>query len=468
MRSCSFSLRLTGGLFGVVLLSIGAAKGDAPDTSDFDRTDPPAVGGRPMHLAAEKGKRGGATSNDLKLTRPRGRDQSVDSMPPADEPDGQLLDKTERDLKLFEGFLRSEVGNGLKEARAAAGTNPEQAVQSLTVLLEKVRHASELRSEARDQLVEQIEAELRSARRQAEVQAERRLRAQQVAAEGEARERANRQEVLQEEKVDQFLSRFNALMDEKRYRDAETVASLAEEMRPGRPGLRGAELTARMTGHTADIIAVRDMRHKGLVDTTYQIELSHVPLSDEPPILYPAPEVWQLLTERRKKYKAVDLMQHSESETKILAALDEKTEVDFTEQPLTEVVDYLKERHGIEIQLDARALADLGVGSEVPVTRSIKGITLRSALKLLLGEMDLTYVIRNEVLLITSRSESENLLTTRVYPVADLVIPIPQPRMGGMGGGMGGMGGGMGMGGMTGGGMGGGMGGMGMGGMGPF
>ncbi|HQU42370.1 MAG TPA: hypothetical protein PK867_06135, partial [Pirellulales bacterium] len=208
----------------------------------------------------------------------------------------------------------------------------------------------------------------------------------------------------------------------------------------------------------------------GFVDAAYQVELSHVPSSDEPPIIYPDVETWQLLTERRKKYKAVDVKQHSPSETKILSALDDKTELDFTEQPLTDVIDYLKQRHNIEIQLDNRALADAGIGSDVPVTRSIKGITLRSALKLLLGELDLTYAIRNEVLLITSRTEAEQMLSTRVYPVADLVVPIQQPRAGGMGG-MGGMGGGMGgMGGMSGGmgGMGGGMGGMGMGGGGMF
>jgi len=65
------------------------------------------------------------------------------------------------------------------------------------------------------------------------------------------------------------------------------------------------------------------------------------------------------------------------------------------------------------------------------------------------------------VLMITTKTEAENLLSIKVYPVADLVVPI-QSRMGmggglggGMGGGFGGMGG-MGMGGM-------GMGGMGMG-----
>jgi len=84
------------------------------------------------------------------------------------------------------------------------------------------------------------------------------------------------------------------------------------------------------------------------------------------------------------------------------------------------------------------------------------------------------------VLLITTPEEAETQLTTKVYPVADLVLPIDNSMMGGYGGfgGMG-MGGGMGMmgagrGGMMGiqgglGGMGGGfggMGGMGMGGMG--
>ncbi|HEV7221327.1 MAG TPA: hypothetical protein VGN42_01405, partial [Pirellulales bacterium] len=202
-------------------------------------------------------------------------------------------------------------------------------------------------------------------------------------------------------------------------------------------GLRDAELTARMTGYTADMNAVRDARHKGVIDATYQIELALVPQPDEPPILYPDPEVWQLLTERRKKYKAVDLTENNPSEAKIMAALDDKTELEFVDQPLSDVVEYLRERHEIEIQLDNKALADAGLGSDTPVTRNIKGITLRSALRLMLGEMDLTYVIRDEVLMITTKTEAENMLSTKVYPVGDLVIPVPTMR--GMGGG--GMGG---------------------------
>jgi hypothetical protein len=100
----------------------------------------------------------------------------------------------------------------------------------------------------------------------------------------------------------------------------------------------------------------------------------------------------------------------------------------------------------------------VGIGPDVPVTRNLSGVSLRSALRLMLKDLELTYVIRDEVLLITTPEEAIAQLATRVYPVADLVLPIDNgvgsnPFMlggglggrGGFGGGMNGMNGGMGM-----------------------
>lgn len=109
------------------------------------------------------------------------------------------------------------------------------------------------------------------------------------------------------------------------------------------------------------------------------------------------------------------------NEAKILAALDQNTELEFVDQPLADVIDYLKERHGIEIQLDHKAMTDEGIGSDAPVSKNIKGISLESALDLMLGDLTLTYVVRDEVLLITSKAVAEHLLSTKTYPVADLV-----------------------------------------------
>ena len=42
----------------------------------------------------------------------------------------------------------------------------------------------------------------------------------------------------------------------------------------------------------------------------------------------------------------------------------------------------------------------------------------------MLGAMDLTYIIKDEVLLITTKEKADTELVTKAYPVADLVIPI--------------------------------------------
>lgn len=91
----------------------------------------------------------------------------------------------------------------------------------------------------------------------------------------------------------------------------------------------------------------------------------------------------------------------------IWRALDQNTELDFAEQPLIDVIDFLKQRHSVEIQFDHKALADAGIGTDVPITRFIKGIPLRSALPMILNDLDLTYAVQNRTLTITSKRASQ-------------------------------------------------------------
>jgi hypothetical protein len=110
------------------------------------------------------------------------------------------------------------------------------------------------------------------------------------------------------------------------------------------------------------------------------------------------------------------------AEQRIEKALNEPTTLEFTETPLSDVVDYLKSLHGIEIQIDRKALDDVGIDTQTPVTRNLTGVSLRSALNLMLRDLNLTYIVENEVLLITTPDASEERFTTRVYPVGDLVV----------------------------------------------
>src|SRR5207248_6498552 len=70
---------------------------------------------------------------------------------------------------------------------------------------------------------------------------------------------------------------------------------------------------------------------------------------------------------------------------------------------------------------------------DTPITKVLKGVTLKSALKLILHDLGLAYIVRDEVLLITSKEEADTYLVTKVYPVGDLVVPIVPPQSFGSG-----------------------------------
>ena len=396
--------------------------------------------------------------------------------------EGAFAEAFGQERRIVAQVIKTQVQNAVNAARGQMGTDPDGAIQNLKLTLETVKQAPDLDPEVRDQLVDVIQAALRAAsRRKVEVEQRRQEIHERIAAD---RERAliNENLLRDYQKLRQLMQRFDALMKDGEYRLAEEGAA-AEAARvserlplprePGRaalPEVVSATLQGRSTGYLHDALALRVARQKGVVDALYQVEKSHVPFPDEPPIVYPDAQVWQELTARRsEKYKSMDLASRGAAEKKIDEALDSPTQLEFIETPLQDVIDYLKDFHDIEIQIDKRALEGVGLGTDTPITKNLKGISLRSALKLLLREQDLTYVVQDEVLLITTQEEVENnpdYMSVKVYPVADLVLPIRDAGFSGGFGGLGGYGGfGASMGGMgmQGGAFNRGMGGMGMG-----
>ena len=365
--------------------------------------------------------------------------------------------------------------NTLNKARSLMSTDPELAMQQLRLTLEKVRQAADLEPDVRDQFVDSLQSALREASvRKDEVEQHRQQRLESGAAASE-RLLAARRWTGTQMTVKELFERFNSLLAERNYAAADEIC---DERGRGRcPAIRPRSWRRwkrAWWATTRTSWQLRIDRQKGVVDTLFQVEKSQIPFPDDQPIVYPDAEWWQQMTVRRKdKYSSMDLAKKGSAEKRIDDALKSPTEVVFVEAPLQEVIDYLKDRHKIEIQIDNKALQDVGIGTDTPVTVDLKGISLRSALRLMLKELSLTYIIKDEVLQITTPEEADNQLSTKVYPVADLVLPIPQGGdgwhgrndgrhgrrngwaawaaawaawmgMGGMGGGMmGGMGGGM-------------------------
>jgi len=110
------------------------------------------------------------------------------------------------------------------------------------------------------------------------------------------------------------------------------------------------------------------------------------------------------------------------AEEEIFKALETNLKLEVKELPLGDLVEFLRDALKIPIVIDQRALEDVGIDSGTRITFTMSGISARSSLELILTQLDLTWAIRNEVLLITTPEEAESVLITRVYDVSDLVL----------------------------------------------
>ena len=152
------------------------------------------------------------------------------------------------------------------------------------------------------------------------------------------------------EKVKQLVDRFNALLDERRYVEAEEVADVTEEIDPGGVMPRMAIVSGRFQRNQYLQQVVRAARWRNWWDALYTVELASIPFPDDPPIVYPDPEVWEELTIRRKKYAAVDLSARGGSEERIEAALRgplTSAGLEFLNTPLEEVIEFLRDEYEI-------------------------------------------------------------------------------------------------------------------------
>jgi len=110
----------------------------------------------------------------------------------------------------------------------------------------------------------------------------------------------------------------------------------------------------------------------------------------------------------------------SSTTMRIYRALQEKTDFQFTDTPLTDALSFLKDYHQVTIWVDVAAMQDRGIDPTAPVSLELSGITLRSGLKLLLEPKGLSYVVEDEVLKITTAEAATSHQLTRIYPVHDL------------------------------------------------
>ncbi len=409
--------------------------------------------------------------------------------PPKPAEDG-ILNQSEERIQIRTQQLAQLTSAAIKEATEVSEEQPDYALTRLKDLLETVRSAPELAPEERDELERRVIDAIGYVQSRREKIVVQQRQEREVRAVAEAERRALSEMLLEDERLQTLISQVRGLVDRgshgdtEAYDDAVVVARTALEMKPHNGPATQAFMMSVAQGKLSEVYHLRYLRQDRFLEALYQVELSAVPFPDEPPVIYPPADVWRALSLSRKhKYESVSLSSEKPAELWLERMLSEPVKnLSFPgENPLTDILEQISTHFtatygasggGVGADYRMTILEDTGTFKDESISFQdvtikdieLDGITLRNALEIIFRQTDpeLTYMIRNEVMMITTKefAESEENLTTRVYQVGDLVIPpIQLGGGGGGGGGIGGGGGGMGGGGMGGGGMGGGGGG---------
>jgi hypothetical protein len=107
---------------------------------------------------------------------------------------------------------------------------------------------------------------------------------------------------------------------------------------------------------------------------------------------------------------------------KIRNALFSPAQLDFTETPLQDLVDYLKSVYKIEIQLDRKALEDINITGDTPISIKLKAPSLGAALQAFDDQFpEIRIVVRDYGLLVTS---PERAREQGYFPVVDFARAV--------------------------------------------
>lgn len=124
--------------------------------------------------------------------------------------------------------------------------------------------------------------------------------------------------------------------------------------------------------------------------------------------------------ERRK-----DASTKTEKQKEIERKLTMPVSFDFKNTPFHQVVEDLRTWTGINIMVDKQALEKEKISMDQAVDMKVETVTLRSALRIVLQQMRLTYVVEDEVLKITTEAQDKDQLDLKTDRAKRRIIACP-------------------------------------------
>jgi len=229
-----------------------------------------------------------------------------------------------------------------------------------------------------------------------------------------------------EVEIQRLVEEFNRMQAQQRFAEANVIARQAQELDSQNPAVVSMVQKGLIAHRNHEQKMLREAAEHGRYEAWTDVERSAVLEDPTNPFGFPGQRVWSELTASRRQW-AEEQSIGDPTEYRIRQVLRNfKVAPVFEGTPLVQALDLLGQEAGINIAYDSRGMSDENVDTATPVNLVLhKPISLQSALQLILSNLNLDYVIEDEVIKITSRSSAAPKLQRVQYYVGDLVHPIP-------------------------------------------
>jgi len=162
----------------------------------------------------------------------------------------------------------------------------------------------------------------------------------------------------------------------------------------------------------ADARFLVEQQKQGYLVAMRSIDKSAIPIKDDVEF---DKERWIEITQKRNKPTL------TKKEEALLRSLDTPITIGYKNAPFEEVMKYLSDKAGQNILIDKNALTGAMIESNTPVNVTLNGVALKTALRKVLQDHGLTYIIRDETIQVVTLETARNTLVTRVYYLGDLI-----------------------------------------------
>jgi hypothetical protein len=180
---------------------------------------------------------------------------------------------------------------------------------------------------------------------------------------------------------------------------------------PNSPAGIAAKTIASRGTAIADAKDLRDKGSERNLAVDRDLVKSATPAVDEMEF----PRDWKEKSEKRSKPKI------TEAEEKLLKALNTPLrDIDFEKKSFKDVLQYLQDKTGQSVIVPKSIMDEVGITYETGVTLQVDNVTLRTVLKKVLGDLNLTYIVKDAAIQVTTPERAKQTFSTRPYYIGDL------------------------------------------------